>query len=46
MSVSSTNEARRRHAANRTFNKQRDSDSSLVLDASFQLVDIWDIGTR
>jgi len=38
-----------RHVADRTINKQRDSDCSLVLDASFQFVDtldIRDLGTR
>jgi len=43
LEISSTNASRYRrwhHAADRTFNEQRDSDRSLVLDASFQFVDI------
>jgi len=35
-----------RQVANRTFNEQLDSDRSLVLDASSQFVDIWDLDTR
>ena len=35
-----------RYVADRTINEQRDLDSSRILDASSQFVDIWDLGMR